>query len=139
MNEPCAHCGSQKRTIQARHLCSRCYDHHRRTNTLDQYPILSRGEVPEIAGISYRQLDWWVRKGYLYPTRPAEGSGYRREWPESEVAVAKEMVRLVAAQIPPALAVEIARGRTEIAPGIRIVVEPPPSLTPVGADEEEEG
>jgi hypothetical protein len=100
---------------------------------LDQYPILKRGEVPEIEGISYRQLDWWVRKGYLTPTQ-RQGSGYRREWPEDEIAVARAMVRLVAAQIPPAIAAEVARGRAEIAPGIRIVVEPLPSPVAVGAD-----
>jgi len=81
-----------------------------------------KGDV-EIVGVTYRQLDWWVSKGYLRPLNPSPGQGVAREFPEDEIQVARTMGRLVAAGIPPHIAVKVARGNAEIAPGVRVVVE----------------
>lgn len=60
-------------------------------------------------GITYRQLDHWVRAGYLKPEREQEGSGYWRHWPEEERRVGREMGQLVQAGLIPAVAHRIAR------------------------------
>lgn len=57
-----------------------------------------RPRAPQIPGLSYRVLDWWVKRGYLRPTlefpdRPA-GSGNRRVWSEEELRIARDMLRL---------------------------------------------
>ena len=106
----------------ARGLCWPCYGSHRRGGSLDLFPTKQPAgrdaAIPLIEGISYRQLDFWVRRGYLHPVH-AGGSGTYRHWPDEEVRVAKEMARLVAVGIPPSLAVRIARGQ---APEVRVEV-----------------
>ena len=73
-------------------------------------------------GISYRQLDNWVRLGLLRPLHVG-GSGVNREWTRAELDVARLMGRLVAAGMKPALAERLARSRRcEISPGIWIEV-----------------
>ena len=73
-------------------------------------------------GITYRQLDWWVRLGLLKPLHIG-GSGINREWTRAELDVARLMGRLVAAGMKPALAERLARERrSEIAPGVWIEV-----------------
>jgi hypothetical protein len=71
------------------------------------------------AGITYRQLDYWCRQGWLKPTlvlddgthAPAGefGSGVPRRWPWSEITVALLMRRLIAAGFTPAAAAVTAR------------------------------
>lgn len=80
-----------------------------------------------VPGVSYRQLDYWARMGYLNVDEP--GSGRRRDWPPGELAVARQMGRLVQAGIPPELASGIARGMTEIAPGIHVCIDEPGQST----------
>jgi DNA-binding transcriptional MerR regulator len=41
------------------------------------------------AGITYRQLDYWTRRGYLEAERPGQGSGRDRLYNRSEIAIAK--------------------------------------------------
>jgi hypothetical protein len=88
-------------------------------------------QVAQAAGISYRQLDYWTRRGYLRPgmerSKFGSGQGGRsRVWPPAEVAVACRMARLVAAGLIPEAAAELARapGRHVLAPGITIEVSP---------------
>ena len=51
-------------------------------------PGLSSAEVCELAGVTYRQLDYWLRCG-LFPDLPASrGSGSRRVWGPHHAAVA---------------------------------------------------
>jgi len=85
--------------------------------------------VRDELGITYRQLDYAVRAGYLRPERKWKGrgwgSGSPRIWPEKELEVARLMGRLSAIGLPLAKAAEIARSgdaRYEIAPGIWIEV-----------------
>lgn len=61
---------------------------------------------------TYRQLDHWVRRGYLHPTRLAplsDGGRARWRWPESERWVAVGIARLVRAGMTPEGAEPIAR------------------------------
>ena len=58
--------------------------------------FLSSPEVCDLANISYRQLDWWARRGYISATADNHGSGQRRLWSTAEaaaVAVVAERVR----------------------------------------------
>jgi hypothetical protein len=68
------------------------------TAALDSYTAADR------AGITYRQLDWWCRQGYVHA--PSGGSGYRRSIPEHEMQVLQRMGRLVKT----GLAVNVAAG-----------------------------
>jgi hypothetical protein len=89
---------------------------------------------PDLArelGITYRQLDFAIRKEWLRPVRQwrgqRRGSGSPRWLPEDEMEIGRRMGRLTAAGIPPSLAASFARHswpRGEIAPGIWIEVTP---------------
>jgi hypothetical protein len=61
------------------------------------------------AGISYRQLDHWARKGYLGHAAQAHvGTGYTRDWTYTETAKVERMALLVKAGMGPAAAARIA-------------------------------
>lgn len=53
--------------------------------------VLQRGVstpvAAEQAGVTFRQVDYWVRAGVIEPTVPARGSGNSREWHEDDVAL----------------------------------------------------
>jgi MerR-like DNA binding protein len=125
---PCACCG-ELRTLAGRSLCRACYARNRRHGTLDWYPL----KPPRVAGVatnpppgmSYRQLDYWVRRGYLRPGNVGAGSGSTRVWSKDELRVASLMARLVQAGLPPATASMVARSRGarfELAPGVVVRV-----------------
>lgn len=65
-------------------------------------------QVASRAGITFRQLDHWVTKGWLHPDG-GSGSGNERYWSPSESIVAADMGMLNRFGIPPALAHRIAR------------------------------
>lgn len=67
-------------------------------------------ELMEEFGTSYRQLDYWIRKGYIH-TVPNEraGSGYSRQLSEDEIQVARYMIRLINAGFVVSTAALIAR------------------------------
>lgn len=75
-------------------------------------------------GISYRQLDYWVRRGYLRPGNADLGPGFRRTWDDDERRVATLMARLVRAGVSVEAAHRVARagGSLELAPGVRVEV-----------------
>jgi DNA-binding transcriptional MerR regulator len=85
--------------------CAQCGGSHkptsRHTRTLPDLTTL---------GLTYRQLDFWCRKGYLSTAAP--GSGRRRTWTDDELAIAARMVKLIGCGFTVAKAAEIARGRT---------------------------
>lgn len=93
----------------------------------DVHLSMPTAEVVEIVhrlGGSYRQLDFWVRRGYLRVPQHRPGSGYPRVWEPAEVAIAAAMLRLVAAGFTVASAARIARegeptraARVRLAPG----------------------
>ena len=102
----------------ARGLCRRCYASASRTGTLKQWPLevnRDRGDG-EPEGPTYRQLDYWVRVGYLRPAHAEPGSGGWRYWSAEECRVANLMARLVTVGFTPRLAHDVARsnGRLQI-------------------------
>lgn len=66
-------------------------------------------QVPDRAGITYRQFDYWVRRGYLKVHSEGFGSGYPREVTLREVEVARLMGELTAAGIDVVAAHRLAR------------------------------
>lgn len=61
----------------------------------DEGPRYNAADVPAAIGVTYRQLDYWVRKGYLEPENVECGSGHQRLFPPDEFAVALTMAHLV--------------------------------------------
>ena len=69
--------------------------------------LRSSRELCDRARITYRQLDYWTRRGILTPDWTSQGerkpdpdsdstgSGIRRVWPESETVKAVEMARML--------------------------------------------
>lgn len=58
--------------------------------------MITSEQILDHCGITYRQLDYWVRQGYLHPRdRRKEGSGHPRDFSTGELAVAARMARLV--------------------------------------------
>jgi hypothetical protein len=54
-------------------------------------------ELCDIAGITYRQLDYWARLGLLRPSvADARGSGSRRRYGEADVEIARAVGELMA-------------------------------------------
>lgn len=47
------------------------------------------------AGLTYRQVDHWCKRGYLQPVRRGTGSGYPRRWPPVEITIGLRIVELV--------------------------------------------
>jgi len=121
----CARCGQRKR-LCARGLCQGCYSYsryHGQLDGLDPNPLAVPG-----TDITYRQLDYWVRQGYLYPTNPQPGSGGGlRQFPANELAVAALMSRLVAAGLTVKAAAVTARAKgsdpwVDLGPGLRLEI-----------------
>ncbi len=61
------------------------------------------------AGITYRQLDYWCKTGYLRPDSASPGSGYRRRFTPDEREVARLMLLLIDVGVEPAGAAKAAR------------------------------
>lgn len=77
-------------------------------------------------GVTYRNLDYWCRMGWLHPINPDPGSGTRRLFPPGEYRVAVLMVRYVAAGVSPAAAARAARRGGALAGGVRLVLDEQP-------------
>ena len=87
------------------------------------------------AGLTYRQVDYWCRKGYLRPEcYPTPGTGQRRTFTPGEIAVATRIARLVAAGLAVKTAARVARAEwwpVEIGPGITVeLADTPWSVAP---------
>lgn len=65
-------------------------------------------DVIRRTGATYRQLDYWTRRGYLQPV-PGNTSGLPRAWPRIEVQVAAKMVALIEAGLTAEAAADVAR------------------------------
>jgi hypothetical protein len=63
------------------------------------------------AGVTYRQLDYWTRRGWIRADGHGKGSGRPRCWPALERSTATLMARLVGVGFHPAAAAPIARAR----------------------------
>lgn len=96
---------------------------------LDGKLLYSGPAVVEYAGISYRQMDYWTRAGWLNGHRDIEGSGYPRLYDQDECDVAKILGLLVEhTRIPPHIGIDIARalhaGETPVAGQFTITYTP---------------
>jgi hypothetical protein len=75
--------------------------------------------------VTYRQLDWWCRKGYLQGRYISAhdgsdrdgGTGTRRDFTNEEMQVAIRMARLVDRGFTPSAAARVARASVEAASG----------------------
>jgi len=67
---------------------------------------LSSHELADLVGITFRQLDFWVSKGYL-PTVASEGPGKHRRWHVDEVVRLSKIAGLVDIGFLPERAVEL--------------------------------
>jgi DNA-binding transcriptional MerR regulator len=63
-------------------------------------------------GISYRQIDWWEKCGYVH--RQPSDSGFTRTFSEHEKAIAKLMGRLVKVGFTAHAAARIARTAVDL-------------------------
>lgn len=73
---------------------------------------------------TYRQIDWWIRRGYLLPDNPNPGSGAARIWTNDELGVLRRMALLVKAGLSPEIAAKAARAGTEawLSPSVKVNV-----------------
>lgn len=82
-------------------------------------------------GVTYRQADYWCRRGYVQATRYAASSGIPRRLDTAEANVLAVMARLVHAGLTAETAARLAResrnghGRHELADGVHIVLTAP--------------
>jgi DNA-binding transcriptional MerR regulator len=53
------------------------------------------------ADITYRQLDYWTRVGYLTPVHQHLGPGFPREYPDDQIELATLLGQLVKAGLAP--------------------------------------
>lgn len=61
---------------------------------------LTSKQVCERAGITYRQLDYWVRSGYITPAVViGEGYGGRRYWAKWQMAGVRGLKRTMARKV----------------------------------------
>lgn len=87
--------------------------------------VVDAAQFLAASGIPYQQLHRWTEHGYLRTTtgQPNPGSGYGRTWPAAEIEVARTLQRLVGAGLTLAAAHLVARGRTELAPGVQVLLD----------------
>lgn len=70
----------------------------------------SSTDVVAAAGLSYRKLDYYARRGYLRPEGNNNGKpGWRRYWPDREIDVAITLARLTDAGLGLDVAARAAR------------------------------
>ena len=92
-----------------------------RRKTMSATALLGSPDAIREAGITYRQLDYWVRRGFLAP-EVVKGN---RAWTPEAIGVARTLGRLTAAGVSLEAAAKVAlsgESRCEIAPGIWIEV-----------------
>ena len=84
--------------------------------------------IEQTPGLTYRQADHWIRKGYISarcaghaighglikPCDKGGGYGHHRYIDDDEVAVLRIMARLVNAGLHPEVAAHMARNRTRL-------------------------
>lgn len=89
-------------------------------------PLYTGPEVCRATGITYRQLDYWARQGYLVPEIEAAGQGSRRLYNRSQLGIVLGIRRMLAAGLSFPLAFELAyrweRGGNRFGIGDGIVV-----------------
>lgn len=66
--------------------------------------LLTSHEVAEHAGITFRQLDYWTRRGYVTAEQPGRGSGTQRRFTPEQA----DRVALLAALVHAGLTLDTA-------------------------------
>lgn len=115
------------RVEQQRGLCRSCYATRAHAGTLPAAEAHTGATLPDLValGVTYRQLDYWVRTGRIRCDEPTPGSGARRVWPPGELEVASRMARLLDAGLSLNAAARVARepdAEVELAPGVVVRV-----------------
>lgn len=82
------------------------------------------GALVEAGLLTWRQADYWTRRGWLRPAVVSPGTGCARTWSVEELAVAGVMAGLVGLGFPPDLAHRVARFGGRVAPGVIVFVDP---------------
>lgn len=96
--------------------------------------MATTGEVARKLNVTFRQLDYWVRQGWVSPE--TEGSSNRsiRYWSKADIEKVTLMARMVHAGIDSAKAAKVAtvlmanpsdktRRSIKVGPGVYIVIE----------------
>lgn len=65
--------------------------------------------IIRVTGVTYRQIDYWTRRGYLKPDVVDPGRGTRRHYPPRELDVAKRIAMRLVLGFTLARAAELAR------------------------------
>ena len=85
-------------------------------------PGLSSTDVTAMTGVSYRELDYWVREGAVAPWVEAKGSGHARQFALRDLSHVRMVRDLRKIGVPMAVLVAAREG-------LRALVDQPPSLT----------
>lgn len=96
--------------------------------------LLTSPEVCRLAGVTYRQLDYWTRAGVVTPTREASGTGSVRGWSIEDaalVAVCGSLSKLNAEQALMRKVVEALRVFPELWSG-KVLITPDGRIRPSG-------
>jgi DNA-binding transcriptional MerR regulator len=62
---------------------------------LDERLALSTREACDAAGMTYRMVDYWVRRGAVWPSIPARGTGSQRGWSADDVNRLARVARVI--------------------------------------------
>jgi len=81
------------------------------TNSNDQLPdtYITSHDLARLAGITYRQLDYWTRTGLIHSPNTGANSGTLRIYPRTEIATACLLAQLLHAGLTRRIAHDIAR------------------------------
>lgn len=69
-------------------------------DTIISTTMFSTREACDLAGISYRQADYWARIGLIEPEAPANGSGSRRRWNRHQVLMLAALAQVGSHVLP---------------------------------------
>jgi DNA-binding transcriptional MerR regulator len=88
---------------------------------------MNGSQLAAAVGVTYRQIDYWTRRGFVRPYVMDPGNGHPRDYPPSEIRIARDLAALVAAGVTVETAHAIARGDTAalrtLAEALRPIVE----------------
>lgn len=62
--------------------------------------LISSPEACRLAGVTYRQMDYWTREGLVAPAREAQGSGSARRWSVDDVFALRLVKTLLGHGVP---------------------------------------
>lgn len=75
--------------------------------------MASLNNAMAMSGCTYRELDYWVRRKFLFPKGSGLGSGTQRDWPIEEIKIAASIKVLRDAGVDLTIAAQLARNGQE--------------------------